>query len=281
MPGLTNLFQNADDNPNVVQGGSNGREDQANDSSPEEAPSSEGSSGDSEGTTNPFLEYQSRYRNRLERLQRQKMYLMLLAGVSVVCLAIAVVVNLQLSTSSRVEPFYVAVDEESGEIVKARSVERMQTLSKPLVQARLREVIRGLRIVYQDPRATRQAYKEAWNYIEPSSTAEAFLRREYSIGDENTTTTPPALVGEIQRTITDLRVTPVEGTNSYNLGWIEREVTSNGAISERAYTGSISTIRVEQTDKESLRENPTGLYIRGLSWQNTSTEILQSAGDSG
>jgi type IV secretory pathway TrbF-like protein len=281
MPGVTDLFRNADDNPNVVQGGSNGREDQANDSSPEEAPSSEGSSGDSEGTTNPFLEYQSRHRNRLERLQRQKMYLMLLAGVSVVCLAIAVVVNLQLSTSSRVEPFYVAVDEESGEIVKARSVERMQTLSKPLVQARLREVIRGLRIVYQDPRATRQAYKEAWNYIEPSSTAEAFLRREYSIGDENTTTTPPALVGEIQRTITDLRVTPVEGTNSYNLGWIEREVTSNGAISERAYTGSISTIRVEQTDKESLRENPTGLYIRGLSWQNTSTEILQSAGDSG
>jgi len=281
MPGVTDLFRNADDNPNVVQGGANGREDQANDSSSEEAPSSEDSSDDPEGTTNPFLEYQSRHRNRLERLQRQKKYLMLLAGVSVVCLAIAVVVNLQLSTSSRVEPFYVAVDEESGEIVKARSVERMQTLSKPLVQARLREVIRGLRIVYQDPRATRQAYKEAWNYIEPSSTAEAFLRREYSIGDENTTTTPPALVGEIQRTITDLRVTPVEGTNSYNLGWIEREVTSNGAISERAYTGSISTIRVEQTDKESLRENPTGLYIRGLSWQNTSTEILQSAGDSG
>jgi hypothetical protein len=85
------------------------------------------------------------------------------------------------------------------------------------------------------------------------------------------------LVGRVQRTITDLEVTPIEGTRSYNIRWIERELSqSSNTVTERAFSGSASTVRLEESNLEALRQNPLGLYIDGLSWQQTSEEILRS-----
>jgi type IV secretory pathway TrbF-like protein len=164
---------------------------------------------------------------------------MILAALTTLGLIVAVAVNLWLSTASRVEPFYVAVDETEGEVVDARPVRQGQSLSEPLIQSQIRTVIRGLRVVYADPRATKRGYEEAFRKILPSSEAESFIRQRYLPEDteREDPTSPPALVGRVQRTITDLEVTPIEGTRSYNIRWIERELSqSSNTVTERAFS---------------------------------------------
>jgi type IV secretion system protein VirB5 len=244
----------------------------------ETAPSSASSEEGDADVISPYVAFQKKVRNRVSRYRRQNFWLVCLSGVLVACLAVSVIANVQLSLSNRVEPFYVAVDEEEGEVMRAGTTTQMQSLSTPLITSKIEEIIRGLRVVYADERATSKQYETAWNYISPESEAEIFLRSQFQLNtSEKPSIAPPALVGSVQRTIIEIDVSSIQGTNSYNVQWIEREIIQqSGELIEKAYTASISTKRVEQNNKELLRKNPLGLYIQGLDWQETSTEIVRS-----
>jgi len=185
--------------------------------------------------------------------------------------------TIYLSTTSRVEPFYVAVDRQSGDVVDARPVSTTKYLSERMIRSRLKKVVEGLRTVYTDKRATRRAYEEAWRYILPGSSADQFLRDFLSTaGTDN----PVQLVGEQQRHITDIEVTHVEGTRTYQITWAERHVNSKSDIRELLFTGSFSTVRIDLNDTDALRLNPVGLFIDGLSFRKTDSRILQTSSDS-
>jgi len=288
---LTDIFSDSEDDDSVVTGGSS-TESEAEpgpDASTDDPPSSSSSNGksswsgnaDDEPVHHPHLTELKRRRNRVHRERRRNFYLTILNGVLAVSLAVAVGVTFWLSTSTRVEPFYIAVDEEEGKVVEARTATRMQTLSTSVVRNKLQEVIRGLRTVYADPRATRKAYQESWNHIMPSSEAEAFLRSSFNLNQQRKTNTDPtSLVGDVQRSITEMQITPIQGTNSYEIQWIEQEVReTSGRLTERAFSGSISTVREKQDNRKALQKNPLGLYIEGLDWNQTD-ERLVSPGDS-
>lgn len=253
-------------------------EDSSGDASSSPAAESPSDRSD-EPTSSPFFEKAREQRNRADRLQKQFFYALFLAGISVVALVVAIIINLQLSQSTRVEPFYVAVNEETGEVVQSGSVSRMQTLSAPLIKSRIELTIRGLRVVYSDQRATEKSYRRAYSHVLPGSDADAFLRTYYDLTarDEENISSPPFLVGEVQRTVTDLEVTPIEGTKTYEVRWIERELNpQNDNLVERAFTGSVSTVRIDETTTEALEQNPLGLYLDGLSFQESSKELIQS-----
>jgi type IV secretion system protein VirB5 len=288
---LTDIFSDSEDDDSVVTGGSSSESeaDSGPDVSTGDSPSSSSSNGkgswtgnaDDEPVHHPHLTELKRRRNRVQRERRRNFYLTLLNGVLAVSLAVAVGVTFWLSTSTRVEPFYIAVDEEQGKVVEARTATRMQTLSTSVVRNKLQEVIRGLRTVYADPRATRKTYQESWNHIMPSSEAEAFLRSSFNLNQQRKTNTDPtSLVGDLQRSITEMQITPIQGTNSYEIQWIEQEVRqTSGRLTERAFSGSISTVREKQDNRKALQKNPLGLYIEGLDWNQTD-ERLVSPGDS-
>lgn len=234
-----------------------------------------------DGPVSPWLERTRYLRNRQSLLRRQNFWLRLLAGVLAIATVAAMGVNLWLSSASQVEPVYVPVDKSSKEVQQPQRVDQIQTLSEPLVQNQLREVIRGLRTVYADFRATKRAYRDAWNYIQPGSEAEVFLKEVYNVTTEEDVTSPTALTGSVQRQVSDLEVVPIEGSDSYNLQWVEREAQlSSETLVENVYVGSVSIVRVEQNDIEALRENPTGLFIKGLTWQETESKIIRSSAGS-
>lgn len=286
---LSDIFSDSEDTDSVVTGGpsTESEMDSAPDASTGDTPSpsngEESWSGNAEDEPvgHPHLTELKRRRNRVQRERRRNFYLTLLNGVLAASLAVAVGVTFWLSTSTRVEPFYIAVDEEQGEVVEARTATRMQTLSTSVVRNKLQEVIRGLRTVYADPRATRQAYQESWNHVLPASEAEAFLRSSFNLNQQQQTNTDPtSLVGDVQRSITEMQITPIQGTNSYEIQWIEQEVReSSGRLTERAFSGSISTIRQKQDNRKALQKNPLGLYIEGLEWNQTDQRLI-SPGDS-
>jgi Type IV secretory pathway, TrbF components len=283
---LFDIFNGEDDNnvtridpPSQGRPGSNGHEQ----SSTHDRPSAEGDQDfEEDPTLNPFLERQQWLRNRLDRVNRQNLFLRFLAGVSIIAVVVAVAVNLWISSSSQVEPIYVPIDRSTQKVLEPQSADRIQTLSEPLIRQQLRDVVSGLRTVYADFRATKRSYQNAWNYIRPSSEAEVFLKDAYGISSaQEEVSSPPSLTGSIQRQISNLEIVPIEGSDSYSISWVEREARLDSeTVVERAYTGSMSVVRIEQSDMEALRKNPTGLFVKGLSWQKTSSELLQST-DSG
>ena len=226
-----------------------------------------------DSSVSPFLQYKERVRNRLDRLQRQNYYIVLLCSVLATALIVSTIVNLWVSSVNRVEPFYVAIDEESGEVIRTGTPEKLQGLSQPVVEAQIRQIIRGLRAVYVDQRATRQSYREAFARIKPSSKAEEFIIETLNVRSQEESKAPPQLVENIQRTISRFEITRVQGTRTYNIRWVERELNS-GSITEKSFAGSISTTRVKKESKEALKKNPLGFYADGLTWKQTSSELM-------
>jgi len=204
-----------------------------------------------------------------ERRQKVLMYqLLMVLSIAASILAIAVV---YLATTSRVEPFFVAVNSETGDVVDARPVSTTKFLSERMVTSRIEEIITGLRTVYTDPRATRLGYEEAWRYIMPATKADQWLRDYLSPeGTEN----PITLVGKQQRSVMDMQVTLVQGTRTYQVTWGERHVNTKNSIREIVMTGSVSILRVDLNDKDALMLNPIGLFVDGISFSETRSRIV-------
>ena len=206
-----------------------------------------------------------------ERRQKVLMYqIVIVLSIAASILAIAVV---YLATTSRVEPFFVAVNSETGDVVDARPVSTTKFLSERMVTARIEEIIKGLRTVYTDPRATRLGYEEAWRYVMPATKADQWLR-DYLAPDG--TENPITLVGKQQRSVMDLQVTLVEGTRTYQVTWGERHINTKNNIREIVMTGSVSIVRVDLNDKDALMLNPLGLFVDGISFSETRSRIVGS-----
>lgn len=232
------------------------------------------SSSEEDPSASPYLEFSKEVRNREDRLRREKLYLLFLSSVLALSLTVAVGVNLWVSSQSQVEPFYVAIDSKSGEVMRSGTVERMQGLTQPVIKNQIEKVIRGLREVYTDRRATRRAYTASWDRILPDSDAEDFVTSVLQLNTEEPKS-PPSLIDDLQRTITELEITRVQNTRTYNVRWIERELREGkNQVRQRAFTGSFSTARIEKIEKQALQNNPLGLYVDGISWQQTSTSMV-------
>jgi type IV secretion system protein VirB5 len=233
------------------------------------------SSGE-ESIPNPLLDQGVNPDGALETERRQKVFFVLVTGVLAVAVIVLALSNVWLSTSTRVEPFFVAVDSETSEVVDARPVSMTKNLSEDMVRYRLEQVLRGLRTVYSDRRATANLYSEAWRYILPDSKADSWLRDYLSEqGNEN----PVQLVGEQQRTITAFEIQKIEGTRTWKIDWAEKHVNQRNDVREVIFSGSMSTARVDLNDVAALEMNPLGLFIDGISWSKTKTKLLKVKGE--
>jgi len=233
------------------------------------------SSGE-ESIPNPVLDQGVNPDGALETERRQKVFFVLVTGVLAVAVIVLALSNVWLSTSTRVEPFFVAVDSETSEVVDARPVSMTKNLSEDMVRYRLEQVLRGLRTVYSDRRATANLYSEAWRYILPDSKADSWLRDYLSEqGNEN----PVQLVGEQQRTITAFEIQKIEGTRTWKIDWAEKHVNQRNDVREVIFSGSMSTARVDLNDVAALEMNPLGLFIDGISWSKTKTKLLKVKGE--
>ena len=218
----------------------------------------------------PYLAARRDVNDRLTIINRGRYFHMALSSLLGAALLISVAGNIYFAGTSRVEPYYIALNEESGEILQAGMSTASSGVSESMVRNHIETFITGLRTVYVDRRATIADYEEAWGYVLPGSKAERFLEDHF----EREGGSPAQEVGRLQRSVVEMEIDKVEGTRSWRVEWIEREAMASGDITEHIYRGSISIRRVELSTREALEKNPIGVFIEGLTWRETDSRAL-------
>jgi type IV secretory pathway TrbF-like protein len=171
-------------------------------------------------------------------------------------------------------PVRVEVD-RLGRVMAAGPVSRLEPPGHTVVEAELRRLIANLRTVYPEPIAQRDIQKEgrarlrdqAINYID-----EYFRRPELN---------PFVLGHDVYRRVDVYRALPVEGQarsqggESWRLSWRETVSPVGGGAGEECEWEGIATVEfdpgVNETGGEAaIIANPYGIWVVGLSWQQSS-----------
>jgi len=226
-----------------------------------------GQTQESESPGHIFLAARNHWKGRSHELQASQHQWMLLSMLLTISLIVSVSVSAYLSVTSRVEPYVVAVDSERGDILRAGTMERIETPSDAIMRNEVEEFIRGLRTVYTDRRATHRSYQRMGNRLRGDSEASAFLTNLFSRENPNREDPPLALVGEMQRYISDIRVSQISGTRSWNIRWTEVTNRPGREAEIRNFEGTASALITRSTSREEVKANPFGTQIDGLAFE--------------
>lgn len=220
----------------------------------------------------PFLAARHGVNDRLKRAAKAKHQLAVIALALTLALTLSVAGNVYMATTANVQPYLVAVNNETGEVLKAGLAAQPDEVSDAVVEKKIQEVVEGLRTVYVDRRATAHSYLSAYNYIAKGSDAGSFIRSFVQDHGGN----PVSQVGDVQRSVVDIQIRPIAGTRSWSVKWAERTITSKGDNTLQVYQGTISVARKRASDVEELRKNPVGVYLDGVTWRKVKESFLDS-----
>lgn len=222
---------------------------------------------ESDSLGNSRLAARNHWKGRFHQLQASQYQWMVLSMLLSVALIVAVSVSAYLSVTSRVEPFVVAVDSERGDILRAGAMERLETPSDAIMRNEIEEFIRGLRTVYTDRRATHESYQRMGNRLRGGSEASAFLTNLFSRENPDREDPPLALVGDMQRYISDIRVSKIASTRTWNIRWTEVANRPGREAEIRNFEGTASALTTQSTSREEVKANPFGTQIDGLTFE--------------
>jgi type IV secretory pathway TrbF-like protein len=187
----------------------------------------------------------------------------LIAGASVITCLVLVVAYVQLSTSSRVVPFPVAIDslgiplaygtlEPKPDVDLAGLVERSSIAS----------FILNTRRVVADPVAQRHAIESAYQFLD--ARGQAFLNSYFSRPEND----PLRLGKRIRREVKVQSILKIPGSSSYRVTWTERERgISSRKVTKSTWEAILNVGRAAPTEiTESAIANPLGTYILDVNW---------------
>jgi len=221
----------------------------------------------------PFLadHTQSGLNDRFAELRKRRDDWMLAAFCLVVVLALSVGLNIYQSTKARVIPFKVVVHGETGQLLEAGVVEPMSTVEDLYIQRELREILKGLRVVYNDEAATSGSFLKAYGYIAENSPADSYLKDFFSRAGNH----PLELIGRAQRSVVEvIGPSPLSGTHTWTMQWVERTALITGEVTEDVYRGSFTINIIPVEDREMAERNPLGIWIDGVQWEKVSSKVI-------
>ena len=173
---------------------------------------------------------------------------------------VAVAVTGYTATRSTFIPYVVSVDEETGYV---NSLGALTEVNHEPTDAEigyfLSRFVEGIRSIPADTQLLSEQVKRATMLLTPDS-AKKFKGAYLS-----------DLTEKIQNNKTNrvkvLSVTPIKGTNSYQVRWEELDGIDSSAVLQRgmAYSGTFSIERKPVSDKETLKFNPLGLFVKDFS----------------
>ena len=212
---------------------------------------------------NPYVRPEKEWQNRYMDLATAKRNWQLIAGASVLTCLVLVVAYVQLSTSSRVVPFPVAIDslgiplaygtlEPKPDVDLAGLVERSSIAS----------FILNTRRVVADPVAQRHAIESAYQFLD--ARGQAFLNSYFSRPEND----PLRLGKRIRREVKVQSILKIPGSSSYRVTWTERERgISSRKVTKSTWEAILNVGRAAPTEiTESAIANPLGTYILDVSW---------------
>jgi type IV secretion system protein VirB5 len=164
-----------------------------------------------------------------------------------------------LANQNRVVPYIVKVDKLGAAI----AVERADIAAEPdeaIIKAQLARWVTSTRTVYVDAAAQRKLITEAYGMINRLGAAYAALNDHMRAHDPFRRAKTETVSVEVQS------VLPLAG-KSWRLEWSE-EVRSRdgGRVGATHYQATVNISFNPPTDEETLRLNPSGLYINDFHW---------------
>ena len=212
---------------------------------------------------NPYVRPEKEWHNRYMDLATAKRNWQLIAGASVITCLVLVVAYVQLSMSSRVVPFPVAIDslgiplaygtlEPKPDVELAGLVERSSIAS----------FILNTRRVVADPVAQRHAIESAYQFLD--GRGQAFLNSYFSRPEND----PLRLGKRIRREVKVQSILKIPSSSSYRVTWTERERgISSRKVTKSTWEAILNVGRVPPTEiTESALANPLGTYILDVNW---------------
>ena len=173
--------------------------------------------------------------------------------------AISVAVTGYVSTRSTFIPYMVSVDEQTGYV---NSLGALTEVNHDPTDAEiayfLSRFVEGIRSVPADTDLLSEQVTRVTKLLTTDS-AKKFK------GSYLQDLTKKIGSGQINR-VKVLSVNPIKGTDSYQVRWEELEPTSTaGQVRGVAYAGTFSIEHKPVRDKELLKDNPLGLFIKDFS----------------
>jgi type IV secretion system protein VirB5 len=212
---------------------------------------------------NPYVRPEKEWQSRYMDLATAKRNWQLIAGASVLTCLVLVVAYVQLSMSSRVVPFPVAIDslgiplaygtlEPKPDVDLAGLVERSSIAS----------FILNTRRVVADPVAQRHAIESAYQFLD--ARGQAFLNSYFSRPEND----PLRLGKRIRREVKVQSILKIPGSSSYRVTWTERERgISSRKVTKSTWEAILNVGRAAPTEiTESAIANPLGTYILDVNW---------------
>lgn len=173
---------------------------------------------------------------------------------------VAVAVTGYTATRSTFIPYVVSVDEQTGYV---NSLGALTEVDHEPTDAEvgyfLSRFVEGIRSVPADTQLLAEQVKRATTLLTPES-AKKFKANYLA---DLTTKVQNNKVNRVKV----LSVTPIQGTNSYQVRWEELDGTDSTSAIQKgaAYSGTFAVERKPVSDKEMLKFNPLGLFVKDFS----------------
>lgn len=165
------------------------------------------------------------------------------------------------STQSRVSPYVVEVDK----LGEAKAVTRADASYKPndaQIAYQLGQFITNVRSLSTDAVVVRNNWLRAYDYT--TDRGAAFLN-DYARAND-----PFADVGA--RTVAIQVTSVVRATdNTYQVKWIEQAYKQGNLDRTSHWTAMLTVVTQSPKNADTLRKNPLGIYVNGLSWSEELT----------
>ena len=212
---------------------------------------------------NPYVRPEKEWHNRYMDLAMAKRNWQLIAGASVLTCLVLVIAYVQLSMSSRVVPFPVAIDSLGIPLAYGTLEPRPDVDLAGLVErSSIASFILNTRRVVADPVAQRHAIESAYEFLD--ARGQAFLNSYFSRPEND----PLRLGKRIRREVKVKSILKIPGSSSYRVTWTERERgISSRKVTKSTWEAILNVGRVPPTDiTESAIANPLGTYILDVNW---------------
>lgn len=227
--------------------------------------------GNGKPDVSPFLAARQEFTSAFGDLAKGKRNWQVVAFALLGLLAILLLADIRLATSSRVVPYIVEVD-KLGQVASIAPADAMQAPEPRLIAAQLADFIRNVRTVLPAAAAVAQAEMLERAYAFTAPDAAGFLNTYFS----NPKHDPRVLGTTVSRQVTVTSVLQVPKSAAWRLRWTETEVPlhASGLAQTTAWEGYLVVTLVPPTTPEVVRVNPLGIYITAINW----TAVAASTG---
>ena len=214
-----------------------------------------------EGT--PYARAEYNFRQSISNLTKGKRNWQIIAFA---CLFLALILGAALaqrSMTTRIKPFVVQMDKESGTYWPASSVGETMDANEVVKRAELANFIRDIRRVTGDYQMQKELMERGFAHL--TGEAKQYVQSYYAKNDY--ARDPRSLTEKLTRTIEINSVVDMPDSELHKVTWTETTTPQQGGSTETQQWEALAELRqIEPENAEVAQKNPMGVFLTSLRW---------------